>query len=69
MGRKQAQRTLDLAVEKARLDALGVIHAVRHKKDLDEASGAYKDISVVMKNQRDLVDIQVELRPLAVIKG
>ena len=36
---------------------------------LDEASGAYKDISTVMTNQSDLVDIKVELRPLAVIKG
>jgi tRNA-splicing ligase RtcB len=38
-------------------------------KDLDEAPDAYKDIDVVMKNQEDLVDIVVELTPLAVIKG
>jgi tRNA-splicing ligase RtcB len=69
MGRKQAQKELDLAAEKERLDAIGVIHGLRNSKDLDEAPGAYKDISVVMANQQDLVDIQVELRPLAVIKG
>ncbi len=69
MGRKQAQRELDLAAEKERLDAIGVIHGIRNSKDLDEAPGAYKDISQVMENQKDLVDIQVELRPLAVIKG
>ncbi|WP_339134625.1 MAG: RtcB family protein [Candidatus Electrothrix sp. GW3-4] len=69
MGRKQAQRELDLAAEKERLDALGVIHGIRNTKDLDEAPSAYKDISVVMENQQDLVEIQVELRPLAVIKG
>jgi tRNA-splicing ligase RtcB len=69
MGRKQAQKELDLAAEKERLDAIGVIHGLRNAKDLDEAPGAYKDISVVMENQQDLVDIQVELRPLAVIKG
>ncbi|RWX50210.1 tRNA-splicing ligase RtcB [Candidatus Electrothrix marina] len=69
MGRKQAQKELDLAAEKERLDAIGVIHSIRHVKDLDEAPGAYKDISKVMDNQKDLVDIQVELRPLAVIKG
>lgn len=69
MGRKQAQKELDLAAEKERLDAIGVIHGLRNAKDLDEAPGAYKDISVVMANQQDLVDIQVELRPLAVIKG
>lgn len=42
---------------------------MRSVKYLDEAPGAYKDISVVMGNQADLVDIVVELRPLAVIKG
>ncbi|MCI5126502.1 MAG: RtcB family protein, partial [Candidatus Electrothrix sp. AR5] len=69
MGRKQAQRELDLAAEKKRLNAIGVIHGIRNTKDLDEAPGAYKDISQVMENQKDLVDILVELRPLAVIKG
>jgi tRNA-splicing ligase RtcB len=69
MGRKQAQRELDLAAEKERLDTIGVIHGIRNTKDLDEAPGAYKDISQVMENQQDLVEIQVELRPLAVIKG
>jgi len=69
MGRKQAQRELDLDTEKKRLDDLGIIHAIRNKKDLDEATGAYKDISIVMANQSDLVEIVVELKPLAVIKG
>ena len=69
MGRKQAERELDLNAEIERLDSMGVIHAIRYQKDLDEAPGAYKDISTVMSNQTDLVDIAVELRPLAVIKG
>ena len=69
MGRKQAQRELNLENEKNRLDALGVIHGIRNQKDLDEAPGAYKDISIVMENQTDLVSIEVELKPLAVIKG
>ncbi len=69
MGRKQAQRTLDLETEKKRLDDLGVIHGLRAVRDLDEAASAYKDISTVMENQQDLVDITVELRPLAVMKG
>ncbi len=46
-----------------------MIHAVRKPKDLDEASGAYKDIHQVMDAQRDLVDIILELQPLAVVKG
>ena len=48
---------------------MGIIHTIRNNKDLDEAPGSYKDIAVVMDNQRDLVDIVVELSPLAVIKG
>jgi len=69
MGRKQAQRELDLTAEQRRLNDLGVLHAIRGRKDLDEAAGAYKDISTVMRNQADLVAIEVELQPLAVIKG
>ena len=69
MGRKQATRELDLEAEKKQLDDLGVIHSVRNQKDLDEAPGAYKDIALVMENQKDLVDIVVELKPLAVVKG
>jgi tRNA-splicing ligase RtcB len=69
MGRGQAQRELNLQAEVERLDALGVVHAVRNQKDLDEAPGSYKDIETVMENQSDLVDIAVSLLPLAVIKG
>jgi tRNA-splicing ligase RtcB len=69
MGRKQARRQLNLEVEKRRLDALGVIHTIRSKRQLDEAASAYKDISTVMENQADLVEIVEELRPLAVIKA
>lgn len=69
MGRKQAQRQLDLAREKKRLDDQGIIHAVRSAQDLDEAAGAYKDIDEVIDNQLDLVEVLVSLRPLAVIKG
>ncbi|MCI5221347.1 MAG: RtcB family protein [Candidatus Electrothrix sp. AR4] len=69
LGRKQAQRTLDLDQEQKRLDELGVLHGLRGKHDLDEAAGAYKDIEAVMANQVDLVEIEVTLTPLAVIKG
>lgn len=69
MGRKQAQRELDLENEKRVLDEQGIIHSVRNAKDLDEASGAYKDIDVVMTNQSELVEIVTRLKPIAVIKG
>ena len=69
LGRKQAQRILDLKSQQKILDDLGVLHELRGKKSLDEAPGAYKDITTVMANQTDLVDIEVTLKPLAVVKG
>jgi len=69
MSRSAAIRKLDLEEEKRKLDKLGIIHSIRSKSDLEEASSAYKDISQVMALQSDLVKIKVELSPLAVIKG
>ncbi|OQX05468.1 MAG: RNA-splicing ligase RtcB [Desulfobulbaceae bacterium A2] len=69
MGRKEAQRRLDLAAEQQRLDRQGIVHALRRKSDLDEAAGAYKDIETVLTRQQDLVEVVERLRPLAVIKG
>lgn len=69
IGRKAAQRELDLKTEIEILNKQGIIHGIRNISDLDEASGAYKDIQTVMENQTDLVKILVELSPLAVIKG
>ena len=69
MSRNAAIRNLDLEAEKRKLDDLGILHSIRHKSDLEEASSAYKDISQVMALQRDLVKIVVELSPLAVVKG
>jgi tRNA-splicing ligase RtcB (3'-phosphate/5'-hydroxy nucleic acid ligase) len=69
LGRRQAQRELDLKTEVNRLERLGILHSLRHKRDLEEAAGAYKDITEVIKNQRDLVEVITTLRPLAVVKG
>lgn len=69
MGRKQAERELNLEEEIKKLDDKGILHAIRGVHDLDEASGAYKDIFTVMKNQDDLVAILTELEPMAVVKG
>ena len=69
MGRKYAKKHLDLAAEIKILEDQGILHSIRGKGQLDEATGAYKDISVVMAAQEDLVDIVVELSPLAVVKG
>jgi tRNA-splicing ligase RtcB len=69
MGRKQAEKTLDLKKEIKILDDQVIIHGIRNKSDLDEATSCYKSIEEVMENQKDLVKIKVKLSPLAVIKG
>lgn len=69
MGRKQAIKNLSVEEEVKKLDEKGVIHAIRGKKDLDEAPGSYKDIETVMENQEDLVDVVEKLEPKGVVKG
>ena len=69
MSRTEAVNTLSLEDEIEMLDAKGIVHTIRYKKDLEEASGAYKDIDEVMENQKDLVKTLVELYPIAVIKA
>jgi tRNA-splicing ligase RtcB len=69
MGRGQATRTLNLEEEVRKMNEKGIIHGIRNTSDLDEAAGAYKDIDVVMAEQKDLVDIEVKLEPMGVIKG
>lgn len=69
LSRTAARQNLSLEEEIARLEKAGVIHAIRHQYDLDEAAGAYKDIDAVMAAQSDLVKIRTRLSPVAVIKG
>ena len=72
MGRRDASRRL--TVEECDKAMEGIIYGRWGKDrkgnvDLGEAPGAYKDIDAVMEAQLDLVEIQVKLKPLAVIKG
>ena len=69
MSRTEAVRNLSLEEEKAKLDAKGIIHAIRCQNDLEEAASAYKDIDEVMASQEDLTRILTPLEPVAVIKG
>jgi len=69
MSRTKAKNELDLNMEIKRLDDQEIVHGIRNKNDLDEASGAYKDIVEVIRLQKDLIKVVVELHPLAVIKG
>lgn len=69
MSRTAARKNLNLQDEIRKMDELDIVHGIQTEEDLDEAAGAYKDINVVMKNQQDLVQSIIELKPLAVIKG
>lgn len=69
MSRNQAKKTLSVEEESKPLEERGILHAIRHKSDLDEAPGSYKDIKKVMDLQKDLIDIVIELEPMAVVKG
>lgn len=69
MSRSEARKSLDLEEERKILTDQGILHAIRHQSDLDEAPSSYKDIDEVMANQTALVDRQIQLQPLAVIKG
>ncbi|MCX7656504.1 MAG: RtcB family protein [Treponemataceae bacterium] len=69
LGREEARHRLNLAEERRKLENQGIVHSLRSQRDLDEAAGAYKDINQVMDAQKDLVDILVELHPVAVVKG
>lgn len=69
MSRMKAKQTLTVEEEAKRLNDLGIVHSIRNIDDLDEAPSAYKDIDVVMEEQKDLVKILDKLSPLGVVKG
>jgi tRNA-splicing ligase RtcB len=69
LSRTAAINKLNMAEEVKRLNERGIIHAIRCQNDMQEASGAYKDIDTVISNQTDLVKVKTRLMPIAVIKG
>ena len=69
LSRTAAIASLDLQAEVAQLEAKGIIHAIRSQDDMQEATGAYKDIEEVIANQTDLIKVKTKLLPIAVIKG
>lgn len=69
MSRTAAVNTLSLEDEVRKLEEQGIVHAIRSKRDLEEAAGAYKDIDHVIALEADLVKVKTKLKPLAVIKG
>lgn len=69
LSRTAAINTLDMDKEVKQLEEKGIVHAIRCQNDMQEATGAYKDIESVIANQLDLVKIKTRLLPIAVIKG
>lgn len=69
LSRTMAIKTLDMKQEVSMLESKGIVHAIRSQADMQEASGAYKDIEEVISNEADLVKVKTKLLPVAVIKG
>lgn len=69
LSRSAAIRTLNMAEEIARLESMSIVHAIRRQDDMQEASGAYKNIDEVIANELDLIRVKTRLVPIAVIKG
>ena len=69
LSRTAAIASLDMQAEVAQLEAKGIVHAIRSQDDMQEATGAYKDIEEVIANQTDLIKMKTKLLPIAVIKG
>ena len=69
LSRTAAIKQLDMQEEISRLESKGIIHAIRNQSDMQEATGAYKDIEQVIAQESDLVQVSTRLLPVAVIKG
>lgn len=66
MGRKQAFRTITM--DEAQSAMQGVVWG-NHEKLIDETPGAYKDITQVVEDAADLIEIKHVLHPMLNIKG
>ena len=67
--RTEAKRRVKEGLDPSQASQLGNVELYGVREAHDELGSAYKEIGQVMLNQRDLVEIQVELKPIAVLKG
>jgi tRNA-splicing ligase RtcB (3'-phosphate/5'-hydroxy nucleic acid ligase) len=65
---KAKQRVKD-GLDPSQESQLGSVRLFGADSCTDELASAYKDISIVLLQQKELIDIQTELTPIAVIKG
>lgn len=66
MSRSQARKVISEAEFSA---SLAGTHTKASAGYIDEAPGAYKDVTLVIDRQRDLIDVLHTLRPLLTVKG
>jgi len=67
--RTEARKRIAAGIDLPQHQQLGKVELFGSEDVHDELGSAYKSIDVVMNNQKDLVDIQIELLPVAVLKG
>lgn len=66
MSRGQAKRSFSVEDLEAQMQG---VEARKDASVIDEIPAAYKDIEVVMKNQKDLVEVVATLKQVLVVKG
>ncbi|MBQ2978933.1 MAG: RtcB family protein [Bacteroidaceae bacterium] len=69
LSRTAAINTLNMAEEIRQLEEKGIIHAIQHQNDMQEATGAYKNIEDVIAQEADLVKVKYRLLSITVING
>lgn len=67
--RTTAKKRIKEGLDPSQSEQLGSIELYGTREAHDELGSAYKDIDVVMENQKDLVEIKTRLKPVAVLKG
>lgn len=67
--RTTAKKRIAEGLDPSQSSQLGAVELYGVRDAHDELGSAYKNIDVVMENQKDLVDIHTELKPVAVLKG
>lgn len=59
LSRTAAINTLNMAEEIRQLEEKGIIHAIQHQNNMQEATGAYKNIEDVIAQEADLVKVNI----------
>jgi len=67
--RTEAKKRIAEGIDPPQHQQLNGVELFGVKEAHDELGSAYKNIDIVMSNQKDLVSIQTELLPVAVLKG